>query len=72
MLGQASMDHRRLLLIRLLLQGSLDILVQRSGKQTGDRVTFIQNNFYHDAFFLKTLGERLFPGHSARPELKLT
>lgn len=35
--------------------GSLDILVQRSGKQKGSkaRVTFIQNNFYHDAFFLK-------------------
>ncbi|WVR07022.1 hypothetical protein IAU60_004061 [Kwoniella sp. DSM 27419] len=33
--------------------GSLDILVQRSGAQTGDQVTFVQNNFYHDAFFLK-------------------
>lgn len=35
--------------------GSLDILVQRSGKQKGSKahVTFIQNNFYHDAFFLK-------------------
>ncbi|WVQ82354.1 hypothetical protein IAT38_004482 [Cryptococcus sp. DSM 104549] len=33
--------------------GSLDILVQRSGDQTGETVSFIQNNFYHDAFFLK-------------------
>ncbi|WWC61849.1 uncharacterized protein I303_104434 [Kwoniella dejecticola CBS 10117] len=33
--------------------GSLDILVQRSGSQSGERVTFIQNNIYHDAFFLK-------------------
>ncbi|KAK8864374.1 hypothetical protein IAR55_001622 [Kwoniella newhampshirensis] len=33
--------------------GSLDILVQRTGEQSGERITFIQNNFYHDAFFLK-------------------
>nr|XP_031863237.1 uncharacterized protein CI109_001110 [Kwoniella shandongensis]KAA5530309.1 hypothetical protein CI109_001110 [Kwoniella shandongensis] len=33
--------------------GSLDILVQRTGEQSGERVTFVQNNFYHDAFFLK-------------------
>ncbi|WRT66340.1 uncharacterized protein IL334_003295 [Kwoniella shivajii] len=33
--------------------GSLDILVQRAGSQTGQKITFIQNNFYHDAFFLK-------------------
>lgn len=35
--------------------GSLDIMVQRTGKQKGSKahVTFIQNNFYHDAFFLK-------------------
>ncbi|CAK9786351.1 hypothetical protein CC85DRAFT_284969 [Cutaneotrichosporon oleaginosum] len=33
--------------------GSLDILVHRTGEQTGETVTFIQNNFYHDAFFLK-------------------
>ncbi|GFZ43951.1 hypothetical protein JCM24511_01671 [Saitozyma sp. JCM 24511] len=33
--------------------GSLDIMVQRSGGQASQRVTFVQNNFYHDAFFLK-------------------
>lgn len=38
-------------------QGSLDILVQRSGAQQEGMVTFIQNNFYHDAFFLKAQGE---------------
>jgi integrin alpha FG-GAP repeat containing protein 1 len=32
-------------------------MVQRNGKQTGERFTFIQNNFYHDAFFLKAQGE---------------
>lgn len=33
--------------------GSLDILVQRTGEQSGQRLSFVQNNFYHDAFFLK-------------------
>lgn len=36
--------------------GSLDIMVHRTGHQSGERVTFIQNNFYHDAFFLKAQG----------------
>ncbi|KAG8970871.1 hypothetical protein FRC03_000089 [Tulasnella sp. 419] len=37
--------------------GTLDILVQRTGKQedAGTKVTFIQNNFFHDAFFLKAI-----------------
>jgi len=35
--------------------GTLDVLVQRTGGQTGDKVTFIQNNFFHDAFFLKAI-----------------
>ena len=39
------------------MQGSLDLMVQRSGEQDEQRVTFIQNNFYHDAFFLKAQGE---------------
>ncbi|KAL1405541.1 hypothetical protein Q8F55_009179 [Vanrija albida] len=30
--------------------GSLDIMVHRDGKE---QITFIQNNFFHDAFFLK-------------------
>lgn len=34
-------------------------MVQRSGDQIGHKVTFIQNNFYHDAFFLKTEGESI-------------
>lgn len=38
-------------------QGSLDILVQRSGEQSGEKITFIQNKFYHDAFFLRAQGE---------------
>lgn len=36
--------------------GSLDILVQRSkGSGVSRRITFIKNNYFHDAFFLKTL-----------------
>lgn len=33
-------------------------MVQRTGKQSGQRVSFIQNNFFHDAFFLKAIGEQ--------------
>ncbi|KAL7421858.1 hypothetical protein Q5752_003629 [Cryptotrichosporon argae] len=33
--------------------GSLDIMVQRTGEQAEQKVAFVQNNFYHDAFFLK-------------------
>lgn len=40
--------------------GSLDILVQRTGRRSGAsrQLTFIKNNYYHDAFFLKTLCKR--------------
>lgn len=41
----------------LKFKGSLDILVQRSGDQEEGKVAFVQNNFYHDAFFLKAQGE---------------
>ena len=37
--------------------GSLDIMLQRTGKGSGASRTlsFIKNNYFHDAFFLKTL-----------------
>ncbi|TCD70604.1 hypothetical protein EIP91_002634 [Steccherinum ochraceum] len=35
--------------------GTLDIMVQRTGSQGHGKVTFIQNNFYYDAFFLKAI-----------------
>lgn len=38
-------------------QGTLDIMVQRSGDQGAGGVTFVKNSFYHDAFFLKAQGE---------------
>lgn len=31
-------------------------MVQRTGAQIGSKVTFVQNNFFHDAFFLKAIG----------------
>lgn len=38
-------------------QGTLDIMVQRTGEQGQGTIVFIQNNFYYDAFFLKAIGE---------------
>ncbi|KAI6158884.1 hypothetical protein EDD17DRAFT_1888220 [Pisolithus thermaeus] len=35
--------------------GTLNILVQRTGAQGKGTVLFIQNNFYYDAFFLKAI-----------------
>jgi len=39
-----------------LIQGTLDILVQRTGRQGQGTITFVQNNVFHDAFFLKAIG----------------
>ncbi|EGO21825.1 hypothetical protein SERLADRAFT_363011 [Serpula lacrymans var. lacrymans S7.9] len=35
--------------------GTLDVLIQRTGEQGQGTVSFIQNNFYYDAFFLKAI-----------------
>jgi integrin alpha FG-GAP repeat containing protein 1 len=40
-----------------LLQGTLDVMVQRTGEEGQGNVWFVQNNFYYDAFFLKAIGE---------------
>lgn len=55
-------DAKSAMWIDLDEDGSLDILVQRVGKAGGSSRTlsFIRNNYYHDAFFLKTLGEKAF------------
>lgn len=39
------------------MQGTLDIMVQRTGDAGQGHVLFIQNNFYYDAFFLKAIGK---------------
>ena len=46
-------------LIYLIFQGTLDILVQRTGDDGQGTVLFVQNNFYYDAFFLKAIGKLL-------------
>ncbi|KAI0648361.1 hypothetical protein C8Q79DRAFT_906145 [Trametes meyenii] len=35
--------------------GTLDIMVQRTGDQGQGNILFVQNNFYYDAFFLKAI-----------------
>jgi integrin alpha FG-GAP repeat containing protein 1 len=42
------------------LQGTLDVMVQRTGDQQQGTVLFVQNNFYYDAFFLKAIGKLRF------------
>ena len=39
--------------------GTLDIMVQRSGEQDEGGVGFVRNGFYHDAFFLRAQGESI-------------
>ncbi|CEL54545.1 T-cell immunomodulatory protein OS=Homo sapiens GN=ITFG1 PE=1 SV=1 [Rhizoctonia solani AG-1 IB] len=48
-------DARGVAFVDLDEDGTLDILVQRNGAQTGSRIAFIQNNFFQDAFFLKVI-----------------
>ncbi|KAF8602747.1 hypothetical protein BDV93DRAFT_494396 [Ceratobasidium sp. AG-I] len=48
-------DARGVAFLDLDEDGTLDILVQRTGAQTNSRVAFIQNNFFQDAFFLKAI-----------------
>jgi len=35
--------------------GTLDVMVQRTGEQGAGRTLFVQNNFYYDAFFMKAI-----------------
>jgi hypothetical protein len=37
------------------MQGTLDIMVQRTGEQGEGNILFVQNNFYYDAFFMKAI-----------------
>ncbi|PPQ97975.1 hypothetical protein CVT26_003124 [Gymnopilus dilepis] len=52
---QAVKDARSLSFVDMDEDGTLDILVQRSGKAGQGNFMFIQNNFYYDAFFLKAI-----------------
>lgn len=44
-----------------MFQGTLDVMVQRTGRQNEGNIVFVQNNFYYDAFFLKAIGKGLHP-----------
>ncbi|KAF9484939.1 hypothetical protein BDN70DRAFT_824769 [Pholiota conissans] len=48
-------DARALTFLDLDEDGTLDIMVQRSGADGQGNVLFVQNNFYYDAFFLKAI-----------------
>jgi integrin alpha FG-GAP repeat containing protein 1 len=58
-------DARSVSFLDLDEDGTLDILIQRSGtgaggQRTGNgqKVNFVQNNVFHDAFFMKAIGKR--------------
>ncbi|KAI6111062.1 hypothetical protein F5141DRAFT_1112303 [Pisolithus sp. B1] len=53
--ADAIRDARGMTFVDLDEDGTLDILVQRTGAQGEGTVSFIQNNFYYDAFFLKAI-----------------
>ncbi|KDQ59682.1 hypothetical protein JAAARDRAFT_33256 [Jaapia argillacea MUCL 33604] len=48
-------DARGVTFLDMDEDGTLDIMVQRSGKQGEGTILFVQNNFYYDAFFLKAI-----------------
>ncbi|KAJ2926340.1 hypothetical protein H1R20_g10751, partial [Candolleomyces eurysporus] len=48
-------DARSVSFVDLDEDGTLDIMVQRTGDAGQGNVVFIQNNFYYDAFFLKAI-----------------
>jgi integrin alpha FG-GAP repeat containing protein 1 len=52
---EAVYDARSVTFIDMDEDGTLDIAVQRTGAQKRGTVTFIQNNFYYDAFFLNAI-----------------
>jgi integrin alpha FG-GAP repeat containing protein 1 len=48
-------DARIAVFVDLDEDGTLDMMVQRTGEQGAGRVLFVQNNFYYDAFFMKAI-----------------
>ncbi|THH16940.1 hypothetical protein EW146_g3775 [Bondarzewia mesenterica] len=53
-LGNVS-DARGVAFLDMDEDGTLDIMVQRTGEQGQGNVLFVQNNFYYDAFFMKAI-----------------
>ncbi|KAF8638878.1 hypothetical protein AX17_001933 [Amanita inopinata Kibby_2008] len=52
---EAIKDARSISFVDMDEDGTLDILVQRTGDSGHGKISFIQNNFYYDAFFLKAI-----------------
>lgn len=48
-------DARSAVFLDMDEDGTLDVMVQRTGAQGAGRVLFVQNNFYYDAFFMKAI-----------------
>ncbi|GBE82743.1 integrin alpha N-terminal domain-containing protein [Sparassis latifolia] len=48
-------DARSVAFLDMDEDGTLDIMVQRTGQQGEGNILFVQNNFYYDAFFLKAI-----------------
>ncbi|KAG8858531.1 hypothetical protein FRB96_005203 [Tulasnella sp. 330] len=48
-------DARGVAFLDMDEDGTLDMLVQRTGQQANQKITFIQNNFFYDSFFLKAI-----------------
>ncbi|KAI0737904.1 integrin alpha N-terminal domain-containing protein [Daedaleopsis nitida] len=48
-------DARSVAFLDMDEDGTLDIMVQRTGNDGRGNVLFVQNNFYYDAFFLKAI-----------------
>jgi hypothetical protein len=46
-------DARVAVFVNLDEDGTLDVMVRRTGDQVAGRVLFVQNNFDYDAFFMK-------------------
>jgi len=52
---QQIVDARGVAVLDLDEDGTLDVLVQRTGEQGQGNTLFIHNNFFYDAFFLKAM-----------------
>ncbi|KAG5350908.1 hypothetical protein C0989_008806 [Termitomyces sp. Mn162] len=61
-------DARSVAFLDVDEDGTLDIMIQRTGDAGHGNIIFVQNNYYYDAFFLKAIGrtnnyiENLFVG----------
>jgi integrin alpha FG-GAP repeat containing protein 1 len=58
-------DARVAVFVDLDEDGTLDVMVQRTGEQGAGRILFVQNNFYYDAFFMKAIRTSAFLSDSS-------